>query len=88
MTGSLSCLTTWMMCFSGQYTMGRIWVTPLRDRKVRGSENKKTCLEALAALLSDGASFSEAAEQLKALGFKRNEIYKAKLRLKQLSDEI
>ncbi len=51
-------------------------------------EHNRTCLEALAALLSDGAGFSEAAEQLKARGFKRNEIYKAKLQLKQLSDEI
>ena len=48
----------------------------------------KNCAEALAGLLCEGMSFGEASEQLKTEGFKRNEIYKTKLLLKQLVNEL
>lgn len=63
-------------------------LSPVPDKEKSGTEEGKTCHEALAGLMCGGMSFSEASEQLKARGFKRNEIYKARLLLKQLSEEI
>ncbi|MCR4620835.1 MAG: 16S rRNA (cytidine(1402)-2'-O)-methyltransferase [Clostridiales bacterium] len=56
--------------------------------KPQSSQTGKTCAEALTGLMCAGMSFMDASEQLKREGYKRNEIYRAKLQLKQLSEVI